>query len=314
MVRIRPFKETEPEWEILAHTQSAYWDTFPISAKRARHRRLLMPEGSRYVGLIASRDGLDVGTAICFDAVWISEPGQIYFLYSILPDELGTDLEAQLFAAILEVAEKMNSAGIHTEVESRRPRNVELLEKAGFDRVSMSVFSEMDLLGLSGEALSIRHAVGGIRVVSLQELPQTGPDWKKRYVEVSAEAMKGMPSYTEQEPLTLELFEKLLVAPGYDLSLRFVAVQDDGEYVGITSMQPSPVDPHRFSTGATGVRPEHRRRGIASMLKAHALVCAQRQGARVVGTENEETNPMLELNYKLGFKKRFDIYSYLRRP
>jgi GNAT superfamily N-acetyltransferase len=179
--------------------------------------------------------------------------------------------------------------------------------------MSTTVYSEVDLRYTDFARRAENSRIEGIQVVSLAELAEIDPDWKPKYVEACNASMHGMPSYTEVTPFTLDLLEKLLLAPGYAADLKFVAIQNEHEFIGVTGINPSPVNPKRFSTGATGVRPEYRRRGIAKMLKAHAIECVQRRGGSVIGTENEETNPMLELNYKLGFEHKFDIYSYLLR-
>ena len=57
-----------------------------------------------------------------------------------------------------------------------------------------------------------------------------------------------------------------------------------------------------MQTNLTGVLRSHRRRGIATTLKLHAMAFAHQYGARVIVTDNEESNPMYDLNMKLGFK------------
>ena len=57
-----------------------------------------------------------------------------------------------------------------------------------------------------------------------------------------------------------------------------------------------------FLTGATGVRREYRRRGIASALKAHLILYAKQRGVQEMSTTNDSRNPMYGLNLQLGFK------------
>jgi hypothetical protein len=59
---------------------------------------------------------------------------------------------------------------------------------------------------------------------------------------------------------------------------------------------------HKLNTGLTGVLRSHRRRGIATALKVCAMSFARDYGAIEVDTDNEENNPMLQLNYQLGFR------------
>ena len=61
-------------------------------------------------------------------------------------------------------------------------------------------------------------------------------------------------------------------------------------------------EPTKLQTDLTGVIRSHRRKGIATALKVHALTKAQTTDAESVDTDNEENNPMYPLNVKLGFK------------
>jgi GNAT superfamily N-acetyltransferase len=81
----------------------------------------------------------------------------------------------------------------------------------------------------------------------------------------------------------------------------------DGDLCVATSeIGPNHVDPRYAATYLTGVRREYRRRGLAAALKAVALRDAARRGIRWVTTDNEENNPMYQLNLQLGFTKQFD--------
>ena len=63
-------------------------------------------------------------------------------------------------------------------------------------------------------------------------------------------------------------------------------------------------DTEKIDTGLTGVIRSHRRRGIAMALKVQALEFARQRGFQTVMTDNEEKNPMYQLNLKLGFKPK----------
>ena len=47
----------------------------------------------------------------------------------------------------------------------------------------------------------------------------------------------------------------------------------------------------------------HRRRGIGTALKIKAMEFADRVGATIIDTMNEENNPMYQLNIEMGFKE-----------
>jgi len=60
-------------------------------------------------------------------------------------------------------------------------------------------------------------------------------------------------------------------------------------------------DIESLETGLTGVRREYRRRGLATALKSQNIEKAKILGTKQIQTSNEESNPMFQLNLRLGF-------------
>jgi GNAT superfamily N-acetyltransferase len=90
----------------------------------------------------------------------------------------------------------------------------------------------------------------------------------------------------------------------YEMLIRdayLIAVTADGQYVGLTNMWADRASDVLY-TGLTAVRREYRRKGIAAALKTRVLCWAKAQGRNEVRTDNADTNPMLQLNYRLGFR------------
>ena len=70
-------------------------------------------------------------------------------------------------------------------------------------------------------------------------------------------------------------------------------------------------NPDKLYTGLTGVRRAYRRRGIATALKTQAIAWAKTQGASYLETDNEENNPMYQLNLALGFQPIPALLDYI---
>jgi GNAT superfamily N-acetyltransferase len=144
----------------------------------------------------------------------------------------------------------------------------------------------------------------GIRLMTFREYSRENPEAVRAQYIFDCEVMKDVPS---PEPFTPEPFEKWaeymadedLFQPDWLL----LAVED-GQIVGCSGLNRNKVDPTVFETQLTGCLRSHRRRGLATALKVEVLRRARDAGAREVYTDNEENNPMLQLNYALGFKEK----------
>lgn len=66
---------------------------------------------------------------------------------------------------------------------------------------------------------------------------------------------------------------------------------------------------HEVEAGMTGVLTYHRRKGLMNALKLYGMKWAKEQGYKRFNSSNEKDNPMLALNYNLGFKKTVESYS-----
>ncbi len=103
--------------------------------------------------------------------------------------------------------------------------------------------------------------------------------------------------------------ERILEDPNVDLTCKFL-FWEDGVLRGLTTLWPSKVNPKLAATGITGTRPQYRRQGVARRMKEHVIAWSKERGIEKIFTDNEENNPMFQLNLQLGFRKLFDYEVY----
>lgn len=134
---------------------------------------------------------------------------------------------------------------------------------------------------------------------------------QREHYDMFWEAMMDVPWPT---PIVAEPFEEFVdyfKAPLGRQGRDWVAMEGD-RILGMSQVRPFHADTGNMgaSTGFTGVRKEARRRGLARALKCHALQHMKAMGRTMVYTDNEENNPMYQLNLQLGFRQVHSLFIF----
>lgn len=146
----------------------------------------------------------------------------------------------------------------------------------------------------------------GIRFCTIADLESEGVDWVPLLFESTSEISADVPNPYTSDRMTLDQYRVLLqTAAIYKLDLMFVAM-DGARIVGYSRLTPHSVRPDLVSTGLSGVVRSHRRLGIMLGLKLWSIQVLKERGYALLKTENDETNPMYQINLAVGFEKRWD--------
>lgn len=154
------------------------------------------------------------------------------------------------------------------------------------------------------------ESVEGVTIRRLDFLNEPEALQREHY-DMFWEAMMDVPWPT---PIVAEPFEEFVEyfkAPMGRQGRDWVAMEGD-RILGMSQIRPFHADTGNqgASTGFTGVRKEARRRGLARALKCHALQDMKAMGRTMVYTDNEENNPMYQLNLQLGFRQVHSLFVF----
>jgi hypothetical protein len=137
---------------------------------------------------------------------------------------------------------------------------------------------------------------------SLSELEKFDSNWQENLYELYCQIIKDVPNNDELTERTFVQFKKTrFESPNFDPNAFFVALHKNN-YIGLSSLWKQPSKPKEFFTDLTGVISKYRRKGIAIALKVKTIEYVKNIGGISIEADNEENNPMYNINLLLGFK------------
>lgn len=304
MFKIREFQPTKEEYDAITAIEAAIWEDNASSAKEFAYFDQTRDKAYRYERYVVEQAG-----QIMAFGHWRQqrEDGRYRLRIFVHPEFERQGIGTAVYDHFINLIRQQTPAPtiIESGTYSHKPQSVRFLQKRGFSQVMRWVISLLDVQSFNIESfagLEQKISDRGIEFISLPKLGERDANWQRAIYELDWEIAQDEPlPYAPQKP-PFELYQKHeFENPNQILEAWFVAI-DNGRYVGMTQLFRTD-DPTLIKTGFTGTVRSHRRRGIATLLKAKAINYAKQSGVQALRTGNEENNPMLLLNKKLGFKE-----------
>jgi GNAT superfamily N-acetyltransferase len=305
-MKIRPFEFTDADYEAVVAINNRIWPNETSTVEEWRYHDEKRNPDFMDEKFVFELDGKIVGMGGYGQAEWAYDPDK-YFIFA------NVDLDYQrrgIGTAFYEMA-KRDLAPLKPKVyasgtEESQPHTMRLLEKLGFERKKRYPNSHLTVADFDPQPFEQafdKMAQHGVGIRTVTDLRQHDADWQQRLYDLNWLILRDVPFTT---PPTKTSFESYLSGwvdrPGVLFDGWFVAIdQATGDYVGMTCAWAVQGDSEKILTSITGVTRERRRQGIATALKLRSIEYASAYGARIIGTQNEENNPMYDLNIALGF-------------
>ena len=307
--RMRPFVPGLADWQALTRLHNRALPEEPTSPEQQTHVHRATPADSWWVERVLERnDGEMIGYATLGQAFWSGRDDIFHIHLMVDPDWRNLGLGSRLYNEVWRVARAYHHfCRVTARTLESRPAAVHFLRKRGFQIRMREPVSDLNLENWHSrlaQSKAISLLQDGVVICNLASLVPSTPDWKLRYWQMDAAIRQDIPSMHSDPGTTLEEFNRHpLGSPRFDPHMRWIAVNKETNFwVGVTGFWKPPANSESLETHVTGVHPDWRRSGVATTLKLTAIKAAASMGFRRIWTFNEENNPMLKLNYALGFK------------
>lgn len=306
-VRFRRSRYTDRDYEAAVAIENAYYPESPQDATSWRYwdsNREAKYLHRRYLGEL---NGKIIATADLGHTSWSFQPGK-YFLYvAVDPKFQRRGIGSAFYNYLIDEVMLLQPVKLVTWAREDHLQSVRFLENRGFHPVMRIPTSFLDVTAFDAQPFQPkleRLLQSGITIKTLEQLSQEDPDWKRKVYDLEWECLQDVPTTDPLTRRSLEQFEKMTLNNPRLLSDAWFVAVDGDQYVGLSVLWRNPAKNNLLETGLTGVVRSHRRRSIATAMKLYAINYAKARGVEEIVTDNEENNPMFQLNLQLGFKPR----------
>ncbi len=230
---------------------------------------------------------------------------QIHFAVYVIPAWQETAVPDQMHRYLLaEIAKHQPQKVVSEPPENERFR-IKLLEADGFELLMRFPRSSLDVQQVNlADYDSVLETVQrqGIRFVTLTDVMQADPNWQHNIWQLFGQIEQDIPMPHPEPPTPFEEYANYYQGDDFRPDSWAIAVDEAAGYVGMCVVNVMRKRPYGLFAGITGVIRSHRRRKIATALKLCSIRYAQDNGFTTIYTNNEEKNPMFQLNLALGFE------------
>jgi len=305
MADIRPFDWSDEDYGVIIDIHNTVFPDELDLPELLKHRDEARDQSYMLERVILEVDGVPVGSSSFGESSWTPIPGKFWIYVQVHPDHRRSGYGKAIYDHVAGVLSEKEPTIFDSWTREDKADAVSFLTKRGYEQVmrgqnSRLTLAEFDASKFADVVERVRES--GVRIVPLAELKESDPDWRKKLWELDWLLSLDVPEVDEPKKREFEVYcRQTFEKPSFFPEGFFVALDGD-EYVGVSMLELNLADPTKLQTDLTGVIRSHRRKGIATALKVHALTKAQTTEAEYLDTDNEEKNPMYTLNVKLGFK------------
>jgi GNAT superfamily N-acetyltransferase len=239
---------------------------------------------------------------------WVGEPG-LYYVGVLSTNNSGPVQVAECYRSLMDWSLERGANRFVSWSRSTMTVDQGVLREIGFVETQRNPESHLDLT--SFETRVWQEAIDGVRAKGYefftyrQWADRKPEDFVRETWELEQDLIFDVPRVERVEKVPFEEYKSQIARDEPYWDTMWLAVIND-RLVAASQHFPAKTRKGHVSTGLSGTRREARRNGIITALKAHALGDLKARGMTLVTTDNEEANPMFQINVRLGFRKVYD--------
>ncbi len=307
MLKIRKFNFSEKDYKIFVEINNTIWPDQKNTVEELKYSDKIRDKKAELQRFIVELDDLIVAKMTVSKAIYTTTKGKYYFDIEVLPDFQRREIGTKLYEKMLEIVMPKNPQKLSTYSREDKENGIVFLEKNGFKMVLRDPVSELDITKF--DFAKFQKYVNfveeqNIKLIPLTEIMGNDENWQQKLYQLDIQIEADMPTTDPFKAPPFEKWEKShLGSPQFYPKGCIIAV-DNGEFIGQSILAKVLSDETKMEVWSTGVVRAYRRRKIATALKVVAHRTAVEYGAKTIITDNEENNPMYQINLKLGFEPK----------
>jgi len=303
---IRPFDGTENDYDAIVEVWNKSFPDERTNVDTRRHHDEHLQKEFLFERFVGEMDGVPILTGYYGEDEWSHAPGKYRLGIQVVPEYRRMGFGTRAYDWVWEQIKDRDPKPtlLATYAREDDADSMRFAEKRGFRVAQRNQFSMLDVKSFDPkpfEDVLARVDASEVDVRSFAELMKEDDQALHKAYEAGWEFLQDVPFPEPIQKMPFAQYMSEVEGPWGMPESWFIAV-DQGRYVGMSQLWRIPAQPRRLQTGLTGVSRSHRRRGLATALKVRAISGAREAGFVSIRTDNEENNPMYDLNVKLGFK------------
>lgn len=282
--------------------------------KHYRHADGKKPEKclqQRYIAMLGQEV---IGHGYYTQLEWSYESGKFFISIKILPEYQGQGFGREFFSYLLTELKNYEPSKLEAYTRENKVRAIRFLKDRGFKEIGREWEVELKLDEFEIEKFvntvdKVRDR--GYSLTTLAEL-KINESLIRQLYELIEEANYDIPSSVKYTGVDYESFKSSFgQLPGFYPPGYIIAFKDEIP-VGISTHYKRP-DESTLYVKLTGVKREHRKRGLATAMKVKAAEMAKGEGFKSITATNETKHEaILYINEKIGYERTPAWLSFAR--